>query len=179
MIAHISIPARQPRIVAQALATLIEGVVLPFPVVDGADIVIARDGSGFAIEVVPETSVHHPGSGAAGQAPGGLQVMPWEVQIRPDGPVPGPGPYHVALYSALDVAAIEALAHAHGWRALECDRGGAFKVVEFWIENRVLIEVLTEAEGARYRAFAQPEQAAAMFGTIDQAAVAVGSVKIA
>lgn len=34
------------------------------------------------------------------------------------------------------------VAHAQGWKALELSRGG-FSVIEFWIENSVMIELLT------------------------------------
>ncbi|MFC6672318.1 hypothetical protein [Marinobacterium aestuariivivens] len=34
------------------------------------------------------------------------------------------------------------VARAQGWKALELPRGG-FDVIEFWIENRVMIELLT------------------------------------
>lgn len=163
MIAHLSIPARKPAVVATALGQLIDGDVLPFPVVKGASIIIARDGSGFAVEVIPERMVHHPGRGNAGEGNGGLRAMPWEVQIRADGSKPRPGPYHIALHSPHDAATVQEIAGKLGWRCVECDRGGAFKVVEFWVENRMLVEVLTPQESARYRAFMQPAAARAMF----------------
>jgi hypothetical protein len=34
------------------------------------------------------------------------------------------------------------IAGDNGWKALELSRGG-FNVIEFWIENRVMIELLT------------------------------------
>lgn len=163
MIAHLSVPAQAPREAALALAELINGTVLPFPVVNGASIVIACDGSGFAIELIPEHMAHHPGEGEALPVPAGLQAMPWEVQIRADGATPGAGPFHIALHSPLDAEVIGDIARAHGWRCVECDRGGVFKVVEFWLENRFLIEVLTPHESARYRTFMQPDTARAMF----------------
>jgi hypothetical protein len=32
-----------------------------------------------------------------------------------------------------------------------CDRGGAFNVIEFWLENKFLIELMTAHEAERYR----------------------------
>jgi hypothetical protein len=86
MIAHFSLPARDPKGVAELFARLISGVAMPFPVVPGAWVAIARDGSGCGVEVLPEASAHHPGTGpSTSMAAQGPQVMPWEVQIRQDG----------------------------------------------------------------------------------------------
>jgi len=54
MIAHVSVPARNPRETALLLAVLIDGEAFDFPVVPGAWIAVARDGSGLAVEVYPE-----------------------------------------------------------------------------------------------------------------------------
>lgn len=59
-------------------------------------------------------------------------------------------PTHAALSVALDEASIKAIAAREGWRALTCDRGGIFQVVEVWLENRVLFELLTAEMAAAY-----------------------------
>ena len=53
MIHHISIAAKDPRRVAEVIAELWQTRSLPFPPVPGSFIVIADDGRGTAIEVVP------------------------------------------------------------------------------------------------------------------------------
>jgi len=164
MIAHFSIPARDPEGVARVFGRIIDGTVMPFPVVAGAWVAIANDGSGLGVEVVPETSAHHPGKGFSdGRAAAGPMAMPWETQIRQDGDPQDASGYHVAITSALSVDEILALGEAHGWRAVHCERGGVFDLVELWIENRALVEVLPPEGAARYHAFYTPEVAGRMF----------------
>jgi hypothetical protein len=99
MIAHISVPARDPRRTALFLAMLIDGEVFSFPVVPGAFIAVARDGSGLAIEVYPHTMAHHPGSGAPDPEfqPQDPRAQPWEDQIHADGEQLRPTAFHAAL----------------------------------------------------------------------------------
>ncbi len=166
MIAHFSIPARNPREVAQVFGRLIDGAVMPFPVVEGAWVAIARDGSGVGVEVVPETSAHHMGEGERDPArsANGPEVMPWETQIRQDGESQAAGGFHVAITSPLSVEEIVAIGRGQGWRAVHCDRGGVFDLVEVWVDNRHLVEVLPPEGAARYLAFYRPEVAGQMFG---------------
>ncbi|MBL8384456.1 MAG: hypothetical protein JNM90_15355 [Burkholderiales bacterium] len=166
MIAHVSLPARDPRATAQLLAQLIDGETFDFPVVPGAAIAVARDGSGLAIEVYPQDMAHHPGTGTVDPrvTVAGPQAMPWEDQIRPDGAQVRASAFHAAITTALDEDAVLALARAAGLRALGCERGGVFRVIEVWLDNTILIEVLTRPEAARYQAFMNPRGCAAMFG---------------
>lgn len=165
MIAHFSIPARDTEAVARVFAEIIDGVAMPFPVVAGAWVAIARDGSGVGVEVMPETSAHHPGEGEADPArtPEGPEPMPWETQIRQDGRPQPAGPFHVALTTRLSTDEVLAIGRRMGWRAVHCDRGGVFDLVELWIDNRALVEVLSPEGTSRYLAFYNPETAAGMF----------------
>ena len=165
MIVHFSLPARAPEPVAHVLGRIIDGEVMPFPVVPGAWVAIARDGSGTGIEVVPEATSHHPGVGETdpSRPADGPQVMPWEVQIRQQGAAQPASGLHVALSSPLSCEEILAVGREVGWRAVACDRGGVFDLVELWVENRFLIEVLPPGGFARYRAFYVPDVASRMF----------------
>lgn len=49
---------------------------------------------------------------------------------------------HAAVSIDRSRAEIRTVASDNGWKALELSRG-SFNVIEFWIENRVLIELLT------------------------------------
>lgn len=69
MIAHISIPSENPKQTALFLAAVIDGLAFDFPVVTGASIAVARDGSGTAVEVYPTTMKHHPGTGQVDPTP--------------------------------------------------------------------------------------------------------------
>lgn len=165
MILHVSLPARDPRATAEVFAKLIDGVAMPFPVVDGAWVAIAKDGSGTGVECLPERSAHHMGEGAGDPAnpAQGPEVRPWEVQIRPDAAGVPAGPFHVALASKLSADEIVALGEAHGWRAVPCERGGVFDLVELWIDNQALVEVLPPGGARRYLDFYNPEVAGRMF----------------
>ncbi len=99
---------------------------MPFPVVTGAWVAIARDGSGCGIEVVPAATRHYPGIGEADPArpANGPEVMPWEVQIRQDGAAEPASGVHVASSSMLSRNEILAVGQEQGWRTVRCERGG-------------------------------------------------------
>lgn len=171
-IAHISLPAAAPEATARLFAELIDGVAMPFPVVPGAWVAIARDGSGTGIEVLPQASAHHPGRGEADPArrANGPEVMPWEVQIRQDGAPQEASGFHVALSTHLSAEAVFELGRARGWRTVGCDRGGVFDLIELWVDNRFLVEVLPVQGYQRYLSFYNPEVAARMFSAPPPAA---------
>lgn len=166
MIAHASLPARDPKATALLLGALIDGETFPFPVVPGAWIAVARDGSGTAIEVYPRRLAHHPGRGEPDphHVPNDPRTMPWEDQIHDAGDQLRPSAFHLALTTKLSTAQIERVATAAGVRSVRCDRAGVFRLVELWLDGTHLIEVLTAAEAERYRRFMNPQAAAAMFG---------------
>jgi len=174
MIAHVSVPARDPRRTALLLATLIDGEVFAFPVVSGAYIAVARDGSGLAMEVYPDGMAHHPGKGDpdASITPQGPQALPWEDQVHPDGAQLRPTAFHLALVSSLGDEAVMELARRNGLRAVRCDRGGVFGLVEFWLDNTLLVEVINPTEARRYRSFMTPQGCAGMFGPGERPAAA-------
>lgn len=166
MIAHVSVPSRDPRRTALLLAALMDGEVFPFPVVPGAWIAVARDGSGQAVEVYPPTLAHHPGRGEADPAavPQGPQTLPWEDQIHADADQLRATAFHFAVTTPLPYERVLALAKAAGWRAVQCNRGGVFGLVEVWLEGQFLVEVLGPDDALRYRRFMNPAACAAMFG---------------
>jgi len=175
MIAHVSIPSRDPHKTALLLAALIDGEAFEFPVVPGAWIAVASDGSGLAVEVYPDTLAHHPGHGDVDPAvtPEGPEPLPWEDQIFADGAQLRASAFHFAMASPLNDAQIMALAKQAGLRTVKCERGGVFGLVEVWLDNTILVEVLSEPEMARYRAFMNPAACAAMFGKGERPAVTV------
>lgn len=166
MIAHVSIPSADPRATALLLARFMAGQAFEFPVVPGAWIAVAKDGSGLAIEVYPEAMAHHPGTGEPDPAhvPHGPEPLPWEDQIFPEASQLRPSAFHFALVSPLGDEAVIAAARDAGLRAVPCDRAGVFRLVEVWLDNTTLVEVLNPAEAERYRAFMNPAGCAAMFG---------------
>jgi hypothetical protein len=92
-----------------------------------------------------------------------MEPAPWEVQIVPGVNPPEHVAAHVAIASPLDEAAILTLARQHGWRALRCSRALLFDVIEVWLENRYLVEVMTPEMVRQYRAFLSPENCERIF----------------
>ncbi|WP_150050734.1 MULTISPECIES: hypothetical protein [Methylomonas] len=138
MIHHLSISAHEPARVAAVVAELIGGKAYPFPPAHGSHVAICDDGHATLVEVYPLGTVMEPGSGEQ------------EVQFQTDGDQPDYVPTHAALSVSLDEAAIKAIAAREGWRAITCERGGMFQVVEVWLENRVLFELLTPEMAQAY-----------------------------
>lgn len=154
MIAHFSIPSRNPHATAEVFARIIDGVVVPFPPAEGGWLVVARDGSGTGVEVVPDTAAILPGDAPAAGARYG----------RAYGLVdPSFGAVHIALTTALSREAVIALGEEQGWRTLHADRG-AFDLVELWVDDRIMVEVLPPDSTARYLAISDPAAAERSFG---------------
>lgn len=166
MIAHLSIPAENARATALFFAAIIDGVVFNFPVVPGAFIAVARDGSGTAVEVYPLAMTHHPGIGQPNSTtePTGITAMPWEDQIYAESTDRLPSGFHFAIATQQSVPEVMSRSHALGWRAVACNRGGLFGVVEVWVDNLYLVEVLVPEEVHSYRDLMNITRCAALFG---------------
>lgn len=159
MIHHLSIAAKNPLHVAQVLAEIWQGQVAPFPPHPGSFMVIAMDEFGTMIEVYPAGTTLIPGSA--------------EVKFAHQ---PTPAPYH-ATHAAVSVPSsreeIEQIAAREGWQVRYCSREGFFEVIEFWVENTMLIELLTPAMATRYLTFMQPANLAQFFAEAQAQPVAV------
>ena len=100
-------------------------------VLGGAFAVRAGDRAGTVIEIMPSTSLLVPGDGDAA------------VQVR-DGLAPPFLTTAVTLSVERTQDEVLGIAQQAGWRAVVAARG-THEVIEVWIENRVLLEVLTPA----------------------------------
>jgi len=151
MIHHISISALEPARVAEVLAELWQGYAMPFPPFPGAYIVLPGDEHGSAIEISPVGTELVPG-GRGEEARATVNDSP--------------SPY-TATHAALSVPAseerVKEVAARAGWRAETFSRG-PFSVVEVWVENRLLIEMLPPSLQGDYLASMRPELLAAFFG---------------
>lgn len=165
MLHHISIAAQNPAHVAQVLAEVFHGQAAPFPFHPGSFIAIALDEFGTMIEVHPAGTELVPGSSAAADgeilAPGSDAVV--EVKSHST-------PTYSAVHAAISVPAsreeIEQIAQREGWRSVYCTRGEAFfDVIEFWVENTLLLEFLTSEMAPKYTTFMQPENLAQLLAT--------------
>ena len=66
---------------------------------------------------------------------------------------------------------MHALAAEYGWQARTCWRGETlFRVVEFWVDDTFLIEVLTPEMQREYTRFLTPENYAALLEAMSAAA---------
>ena len=141
MIHHLSVSAHDPKRVADFFAELFAGVCIDFRPHPGSYMALKADGFGTSVEVYPAGSVLTP-NGAPGAA----------FMHRP---VDGPQltPTHFALSVEADIATVQAMAEARGWACHICNRGGNFRVMEVWIENEWLVEILPPAFAAEYLGF--------------------------
>jgi hypothetical protein len=153
MIHHVSIPAREPQHVAEVLAELMNGKCLPFGPLDGAFMAASGDANGTIIEVYPErTTLDMPDHDG-------------QVAFRENLAPPQTWPFHVLLSVAREAAEVERIGAREGWRAKTFGRGMPghkpfFHVIEFWVENRLMIEVATPAMAREYLDFLKGAQAA-------------------
>jgi hypothetical protein len=156
MIHHVSISARDPKHVATVLAELMNGRCYPFPGgVADSFMAVSGDEQGSMIEVYPETVTLHPGKDDC-QARA-------EYKSKADY-----GPFHLLLSVPVDRATVERLGEREGWRTRYFGRGAPgqkpfFHVIEFWLENRVMVEVATPDMVAEYTDMFRPEKLEAQF----------------
>jgi hypothetical protein len=136
MIHHTSIAAEDPRHVASVLAELMGGRAYPFPMYSGAFVAFAPDEHGTAVEIYPSGTALIPDDGD----------LPPLVTRPNEGFVAG----HVAMSVPLEPEAIRHIAEREGWRVQRRSRGPFFEVMEVWVENRFLFELLTPEMAASY-----------------------------
>ncbi|QFY41201.1 hypothetical protein F6R98_00065 [Candidatus Methylospira mobilis] len=136
MIHHFSIPARDPAAVAAVLAEMIGGRAFRFPgPLPGAAMAVSGDPHGTMIEVYPDSVAMARGEG---DEPVSYIPVPTDDRCMP---------FHALLSVPLDCAAIEAVGNRAGWRTRLFGRAApglppVFHVIEVWVENRILLEVV-------------------------------------
>jgi hypothetical protein len=142
MIHHVSIPARDPEHVAKVLAELLGGYagpfIGPFP---GAFAVYQDDAHGTGIEVYQDGATIVPGEGTT------MGCMAMAEPIKATA-------FHALISVKCDRATIERIGAREGWRTHHYWRGPGdvklFELYEVWVENRILLEVMTEDMVAAY-----------------------------
>lgn len=141
MIHHLSIAARDPKRVAGVLAEFMGGTAKQpaperFPDVWAA---YQYDQDGTLIEVVPA----------------GVELLPQSAGGPRLGEARQYGPFHFAMSTEKSPDAVTAIAKREGW---ECylQTETPFRIIDIWIENDTLIQLLPPAFAAEYRAALQP-----------------------
>lgn len=155
MIHHVSIPARDPRHVAEVLAELMGGACHPFGPLEGAFIATSGDAHGTMIEIYPEHVTLD------------IPANDDQVVFGENTAPPRTWPFHVLLSVPLEADEIERIGAREGWRAKTFGRGMEgrkpfFHVIEFWLENRLMIEVVSPAMAREYANFMNSGQLSAM-----------------
>src|SRR5437660_2533878 len=148
MIHHLSIAARAPKHVAGVLAEFMGGLAVPFPPNPGSFFALQLDEHGSGVEVYPAGTELRPG----GSDGGGFVKKPAAER--------GYGPTHFALSVASAADAVEAIAAREGWQCFRCNRG-PFHVIEVWLENESMVEILPPEFAAEYLAFTRPDKVTA------------------
>ena len=156
MIHHVSLPAKNPKSTAEALARILGGEAMPFPVVAGAWMAWSSDGV-TELEILPITLGGTPNP-VAGREP---LMVPIEDGNRLNA-------WHLAISTEVRAAEIVRIAREAGWRAEICDRAGYFTLVEIWIDGCTMIEVLDQEMLARYKATFDAVKWKAMLAAVPQ-----------
>ena len=145
MLHHISIAVNNPQHVANVLAEIFQGHAIPFPPHPGSYMTIAGDKFGTGIELYPIGTELIPNA-FAGQV--GFQVQQQSTNYVP---------FHAAISVPANLEEIERIGAREGWRVCPCNRDGLFDVVEFWVEDRLMLELLTPVMASEYMECFSPE----------------------
>ena len=147
MIHHISLDAKNPKHVATILAEIMGGQIVPAPPNFRPDswFVLTGDQHGTLVEVLPAGTEMWPDKTESGFRAGTVPV-----------------PSYVAMHAYISVNVSEEtllqIGVREGWVTRVCDRG-PFGLVEFWCENRQLIEFAPPEMAAKYLALMTNPQA--------------------
>jgi hypothetical protein len=144
MLFHASIPADQPERVARVLAQIWRGHHMPSPGRPGQGfyIAFALDDRGTEIEFCPRGLEHFP--------------APNERDFQKNSTPSSYSECHFAMATPLTEDEVIDIVKREGWTVRRCDRGGAFEVIEIWLENKFMIEVLPERMQRQYLEFMRP-----------------------
>jgi len=165
MINHISIGVHNPEKVAKVLAELWNGTVIPFPPCPNSFIALADDGKGTGVEVTPANTVLVPGEGLPPEDnfDAATPTEGYEAKFVADEYAPRYTATHLNINTHLSEREVKAIGEREGWRVLTCNRGeGLFQLIELWIEDRFMLEVMTPEQTARYVEIFSPESIAAL-----------------
>ncbi|NJK53616.1 MAG: hypothetical protein HC936_13890 [Leptolyngbyaceae cyanobacterium SU_3_3] len=161
MLHHLSFAVRDPLHVAEVVAELWQGKAIPFPGHSDSFVALSFDSYGSAIEFFPKGTVLQPRLAQS--------ATPQEPQDQPvqfshaDWTVANYTATHVNMAVPISEAQIYAIAEREGWRAVRCNREGLFDLIEFWIENEVMLELLPPNLVEQYLTIVQPDNLKAMF----------------
>lgn len=137
MIFHFSIAADDPKRTATMLAELWRGQALPFPMLgQGSWVAHAGDDRRSSIEVYPRDVALYPA-----ERFGDLREQEVSRNV----------PFHAAVATPLNIEEVEEIGRRYGCTTRVCQRGAWFRVVEFWVDNCLMLEMLTPEMQQEYQ----------------------------
>src|ERR1044071_9869885 len=137
--------ARYPKPAAEELAAITAAKAAFFRRNAGSFFALQLDGHGSGVEVYPAGTELQP----AGEEGGSFVRKPQEGR--------GFGATHFALSVATDAGKVKQIAERAGWHCVTCNRG-PFHVIEVWVENDTMVEVLPPDFAAEYLAWTQKDK---------------------
>jgi len=61
------------------------------------------------------------------------------------------GPFHAAVATPLSIQEVEDIGRRYGCQTRVCQRGPWFRVIEFWVDNALMLEMLTPEMQQEYQ----------------------------
>ena len=150
MLHHISIPVENPLHVAEVLAEILNGKVAPFPPNADSYLVVQGDAYGTMIEFYPVGTELIPGYAAN------------PVSFAQNAFASPFTAVHAAISVPASPEQIAEIGDREGWRTVCCNRG-PFQVIEFWLENKLMLELLPATFAAQYMEAMQPHNLERLF----------------
>jgi hypothetical protein len=146
MLIHTSLPAKNPELVSRVLCEVAGGKRCHFPY-PGAYYVGFDDANSTAVEIYPIDTQLQPGTGKVyGELEPPEQSRQNMVRYIGSNEEVEYIASHIALTTPLSLDEIYAVAKREKWRADYCSRRDNFRLVEFWLENRILLELVLEQD---------------------------------
>jgi len=130
-ISHVSVAVREPEHAARALAEIWGGKAHPFFPLPAAWIAFSSGEPSSQIEFYPDKAELEPIDTREDYT---FRTNPQASRLTST---------HIALKAPCDQATVERIAAREAWRCRLGNRGGAFDVMDIWIEDRLMIEVVT------------------------------------
>jgi len=151
MIFHFSIAADDPKRTATMLAELWRGHAFYFPMVGkGSWVAHAGDDRRSTVEVYPRDLALYPAEGQGEQR---------------NEPVSRHGPFHAAVATPLSAEEVEEIGRRYGCHTERRQRG-PFHVIEYWVDNALMLEMLTPEWQAEYQRSVTPDGWRAMLANV-------------
>jgi hypothetical protein len=133
MIIHLSIPALEPEKVAKTLAKLIQGTFQPLSWYLGGYMVFTNDEFSTGIEILPDNTLFMPGKTSDDTL---------QITKSSSGASLNYSCIHFLLTIDSSYEHIFVIAKQAGWQAVRKQSLGVVDMVEFWVENRLMIELV-------------------------------------